>query len=119
MIEADVVAVQRSPAKAVDPPVVAAGFHRRPIVKRAAPALPGGAEGVGGNAGDDLRFEVVLSEAKEVAMRPHVGAVVIDKNRDIAHHPDGALGAVKPQGMPLLVEEELNHATKINLGSHL
>src|SRR5712692_5025236 len=49
-------------------------------------------------------------------MRPNVGAIVVDENGDVAYHPDGALRAGKPQGMPLFVEKELDGAPNGHLG---
>ena len=92
VIEPDVVASLRGPAQAIDPPLVASRPDRIPVIERSAPALAGGAESVGRNAGDHFRLEIVL-QAKKVAMRPHVGAVVGHEDRDIAHHADGALRA--------------------------
>ena len=42
-------------------------------------------------------------------MRPHICAVHIHKDGDIAHNPNLAVPAVIPQRAPLLVEEELDH----------
>ena len=117
VIEADVVASLGAPAQAVDPPVVAARPDRVPVIKRSAPALAGGAEGVRRHAGNCFGLEIVLAQAEEVAVRPHIGAVVGHEDGDISHHPDGTLRAVTPQGMPLLVKEELNHAAEVHLGS--
>src|SRR5712692_2222070 len=52
-----------------------------------------------------------------MAVRPDVDAVIVYENGDVAHHTDGPLRAVKPQGMPLFVEGELDGAPNRHLGS--
>src|SRR5581483_1953389 len=54
MIEADVVAVVRGPAQALNPPLVAALFHHVPAVQRIPPALSRLAEKIRWNAGNDF-----------------------------------------------------------------
>ena len=49
-------------------------------------------------------------------MHPNVGAVVVHEDRDIAHDANRALGAVPPQGLPLLVEGELQGAADLQIG---
>src|SRR6185369_7999353 len=115
VIETDVIASLGAPAQAVDPPVISTRPDRIPVIKRSAPALAGGAEGVRRDTGNSLWFEIVL-QAKKFAVRPHVSTVISHKDGNIAHHPDGTLSAVTPQGMPLRVKEELNHAAKVRLG---
>src|SRR6478752_703935 len=51
MIEADVVAMVRGPAQALNPPLVAALFHHVPAIQGITPALSRLAEKVRGNAG--------------------------------------------------------------------
>src|SRR6185503_15083532 len=46
-------------------------------------------------------------ELKELAPRPHVGAVVRDVDRRIAEEPDAARTRLPPQSLPLSLEEEL------------
>src|SRR6478672_5155477 len=116
VVETDVVASLGAPAQAVDPPIVASLPDCLPVVKRSAPALAGGAEGVRRDTGNSLWFEVILAQPEKIAVRPHVSTVISDEDGDIPHHPDGTLGAVTPQGMPLLVEEELNDAAEVHLG---
>ena len=48
-------------------------------------------------------------------MRPNLGAVVIHKYRDIANHANCTVGAVTPQGAPLLVESELQCTADLNV----
>src|SRR6185369_14919799 len=98
-----------------DPPVISTRPDCIPVIKRSAPALAGGAEGVRRDPRNRFRFEIVL-QAKEIAVRPNVSAVIGHENSDIAHHPDGALGAVTAEGTPLFVEEKLNRAAEVHLG---
>ena len=114
MIEAHDVAGLNRPAHALDPPVVAARLERVPVVQRVAPALSGLAEGIGRAAGDNFGRKVVF-QAKDLGMRPHVGAVIADENRDVANDANAALAAVRAQGAPLLEECELQEALLLKL----
>ena len=107
MIQPDEIAGLGRPAQPLNPPLVTLRPHRIPVVERISPTLPGCAERVGRNAGDDLWLQISI-QPKQIGVSPHIGTVVIDKNGDIAYHPDGTLGTVESQGVPLLVEEELN-----------
>src|SRR5262249_16417311 len=109
VIEANVIASLSCPAQALDPPVVAVSAHRVPVVERIAPALAGGTEGIGRNAGDDFGSEISL-EAIEFLVGPDIGAVVINKDCDIAHDADRCAGAVLADCAPLLPEKKLNDA---------
>ena len=64
VIQADKVAGLGGPAQALHPPFVTAGANGVPVVERIAPALTGGAEIVGRNAGDNFGQEVFLPQAK-------------------------------------------------------
>src|SRR5690348_7115543 len=90
MVETNVIASLCGPAQAIDPPVVAAGAHRVPVVKRIAPTLAGRAERIGRNTGDYFRLQIVL-QSEQFAIGPHIGAVVVHKNRDVANYAYGAL----------------------------
>src|SRR5678816_2379556 len=78
VIETDVVASLGAPAQAVDPPIVTSLPDCLPVVKRSAPALAGGAEGVRRDAGNSLWFEVILAKPEKIAVRPHVSTVISD-----------------------------------------
>src|SRR5207247_5185841 len=106
VIEANVVAGLGGPAQAIYPPVVTSRLHYAPIVERTPPALAGGAESIGRNAGDCLGLKIVFSQAEKIPVRPHIGAVVVHKDRDIPHHPDRVLSAIKAQRMPLFEKEK-------------
>ena len=93
-------------AEAVDPPGVAGARERVPAVERVAPELAGGAEVVGRDAGLEGR-PAVGGEVEELRVRPDVGAVVGDEDRDVAHDADAALAGLPPDVRPLLEEEPL------------
>ncbi len=113
VVEADDVAGCDGPLHALDPPVVAAGLERVPVVERIAPALAGFAESIGRNAGDHLGREIGL-EAEDIGMGPDIRAVVADKDGDIANDADAALGTVTPQRLPLLEEGKLQEALDVD-----
>src|SRR4051812_6096578 len=48
-------------------------------------------------------------------MRPHVSAVVADKNGDVADDLDAALGRSRPDSTPLLGKKELDDAMELQL----
>ena len=103
------------PAHALNPPVVAARFQHVPAIKRISPALTGRAERVGRNAGNDLRFQIRV-QAKDVGMRPHVGAIEADEDGDIAHDLNAAARTLGVQSLPLFEEGELNGASDVEVG---
>src|SRR5437868_2989890 len=111
MIEADVIASLGGPTQAFNPPVISMSPHRVPVVKWIAPALASGTERVGWNAGDDLGSEVGL-EAIEFLVGPHIGAVEINEDGNIAHHADRFAGAVQANSAPLLPKEKLDDTPK-------
>src|SRR5579862_1338890 len=71
VIETDVIASLRAPAQATNPPVVASRPDRRPVVEGTAPALAGGAESVGRNAGNGFGLEIAL-QSEKIAVRPYI-----------------------------------------------
>ena len=90
-------------AQATDPPLVARGSQRLPVVDGIPPELAGGAEVVGGDAG--LHAEApVLVQLEELAVRPDVGRVVRDVDGEVAHQRDAAIGASLLQGLELAEE---------------
>ena len=94
-------------ADAGDPPVEAAFLEGAPFVERIAPALAGGGEVIGRDAGDADGVELLV-ELEDFGVSPDIGAVVVDEDGDIAHDLDALFGAVGANGAPLLVEEELD-----------
>ena len=93
-------------AEAVDPPGVAGARERVPAVERVAPQLSGGAEVVGGHAGLESG-PAVGGELEDLRVRPDVGAVVGDEDRDVAHDLDPAVAGLRAHRGPLLEEQPL------------
>src|SRR5579862_7112297 len=114
VIETNVVAIVRSPAEALDPPVVAFILHHIPTVKRISPALPGFAEKIRRHSGNHFGIKIVI-QAEEPAVRPDIGAVVIDEDGDIAHDTNGALGTIAAQSLPLLTKGKLQGAANLQI----
>jgi len=100
VIDARQVDTGEGAAEALDPPAVAVGAHRRPVVDRVAPQLTGLRERVGRHAGDDG----VLEELRVGAM---VGAVVGDVDRHVAEDPHAALCRMSAERLPLALEAHL------------
>src|SRR5713226_3126239 len=110
VVEADEVAGLRGPAQAPHPPAIASGAHGLPVVEWIAPALSGGTEIVGRDAGDDFRLKVIFFQPEQVAVRPYIGAVVIHENGNVADDTNGLFRAVVTQSVPLLPEEKLHNS---------
>src|SRR5258708_33633703 len=106
VIDADDVGESQRRAEPRHPPSVSTLADDIPSVQRIAPALAGLAEVIGRDAGHDGRFAVVI-ELKELAVRPHVGAVAGDIDRDVAENVDSArVGGFADRG-PLSEKQEL------------
>src|SRR5580658_89812 len=114
VIQSDVVAVLGRPAQPLNPPFIAALLHHVPTVERISPTLSSLAEKIWRHARYNLRLQIVV-QPEQLAVRPHVGAVVIHKDCDIAHNADRPLGAVPSQRPPLLVESKLQRAANLNV----
>src|SRR5208282_6183909 len=114
VIEPNVIAVAGRPAQPAHPPFVAPGLHHIPAVKRVAPTLTSLAEKIRGHAGDDFGLEVLI-QAEQIAVHPDIGAVVVDEDSDVAHNANRTLRAVSPEGLPLLVECELQGAANLQI----
>src|SRR5512146_1714740 len=112
MINAQQVAHVHGPAQALQPPLVSARLEHVPAIQGIAPTLPGFAESVRRHSRDYLRLQVLV-EPENFRMCPHVGAVIIHKNGDVADYADGACRAVLTQGAPLLKEEELQNTADL------
>ena len=107
VVKADFVVEGQRAANASDPPVEAVLLEQRPLVERIAPALAGCGEVIRRNARDADGLKAVV-KLEDLRMRPDIGAVVADKDGNIAEDANPALGAVSSQSRPLFVEEELN-----------
>src|SRR3979490_1124409 len=84
MIDANVVKTMRDPSHAVDPPRISLRLHHVPAIKRMAPALAVLTEKIRRHAGADFGIEVGV-QTKQIGMSQDVGAVKIDKDRNVAH----------------------------------
>src|SRR5437899_5688852 len=117
MIEADVVKIARDPAHAVDPPRISLRLHHIPAIERMAPTLTVFAEKIWRHAGDDLGIEF-RRQAIQIGMGPDIGAVEIDKNRDVAHDANRTLRAIGSKRLPLFEEKELHDAADVEIIEH-
>src|SRR3569832_1460840 len=107
VIDANAVVQLYRAANPLDPPGELAGGHLVPAVDRISPKLPGRTEIIGRNAGHDLRTAIGM-QIELILVHPHVGAVVSDKDWQVANDRDAALVGVTLQRRPLLVELELD-----------
>ena len=93
-------------SNAIHPPGETGFCEDLPLVQGIAPALAGGGEVVGWDAGDADGREVRV-ELKELGVGPDVGRIVIDKDGDVADETNVACGTILAQGTPLFVKGEL------------
>src|SRR5690242_3969881 len=91
---------------AFDPPAVAVFPQTIPAINWITPALSGGTEIVGRNAGNYDRLSC-RSEAKILWVRPHIGAVERDINGDIADDAKSRLMRIGTECLPLAEKLEL------------
>ena len=77
-----------------------------PVVERVAPALAGPAEVVRRHAGDGRRPAVAV-EQEQLRVRPDVGRVGGDEDRQVADQPDALLRAYRRRARQLAEEQEL------------
>ncbi len=92
--------------EAFDPPVEAVPLEDVPAVERVAPQLPRRAEVVGRNP-RDADGVARLVQLEDLGVRPDVGAVGGDVDRDVAEDPDPPLVGCLLDAVPLAEEEEL------------
>ena len=85
-----------------------------PAIKRIAPPLPGGAEVIGRNSGDDRRLAAFV-ELEDLAIGPDVGAVAGNVDGDVAHDADAARVGGLAHRRPLREEEPLHVFMKPDL----
>src|SRR5579872_101419 len=109
MVETDVIAILRRPAQPLNPPSVSTLLHDVPAVERISPPLAGLAEEVGRHASHDFRLKIFV-QAEQFTVCPDVSAVMIYKDRNIAHDANRTIGAILTKSVPLLVEGELQRA---------
>ncbi len=107
MVQPDDIGRLERRAHPLDPPAVPGALHLLPTVERVPPELPGGAEIIGGDAGNG-EGKPPFVQVEERAVGPDVGAVMGDKNREVADDADPPPAAVGPQFAPLPEELELD-----------
>src|SRR5205823_4965148 len=93
-------------AKTLDPPRIAALRQQIPSIDRISPELAGGAEIVWRHTCNRSGISSLV-ELKQLAMTPHIGTVVRDIDRDVAHHANAQLMTTALQLLPLLKKNEL------------
>jgi hypothetical protein len=101
-------------ADALEPPAEAAPLHRVPVVERIAPVLTVGVEVVGRHAGNRERLAVRV-EREQPALPPHIDAVAIDVERQVAEQTDTATVRVALQRTPLQLEQVLLEGERAEL----
>ena len=99
---------------ALYPPAKAIGGDGVPAVKRVSPALPRGAEIVGGDPGNDGELSLVI-HVKNSGVGPGVGAVGGNKDRDVANDLDPAFVRIVAQCGPLFEKSELCVLAQVHL----
>ena len=114
VIEADGVKKREGRPEPGDPPGKPGGAHLRPPVERVPPALPGGAEVVGRHAGHQRRLAGVV-EIELLPIQPDVGAVVGQKDRQVADEGDPARVGVAAQRLPVAGEPPLDEAGELDV----
>ena len=75
MIEPHQIEEGKGGAETINPPFESVGLHHIPAIDRVAPKLPGGAEGVGGHAGNHGRIAPIV-EIEEFRTSPDARAVM-------------------------------------------
>lgn len=118
MVEADDVEQRHIALHAPDPPGVAGLFVRRPVIDRIAPELAGRGIVVGRHAGNELGAEVGL-QLEQLGMRPDVGRVGGNIDRDVADDLDALLLCVRTQRVPLSEEDILEENAEVDLAAQL
>src|SRR5271156_328669 len=96
VIQADDVVEGLGATQAVDPPGEALLLKDIPAIQGIPPTLTGSGEVVGGHAGDADGQEMLV-ELEDAGIGPHIGAVVVDEDGDVADELDLALGTVVAQ----------------------
>src|SRR6185369_373000 len=95
-------------------PLVASLRHHIPAIQRVSPELPCFAEVVRGHT-RDLRGEAFVIKVVELRVRPHISAVMGNKNRNIADDPNAVVIGIRRQRQPLFEEEVLEELVCLDL----
>src|SRR4051812_922658 len=104
--------------EASDPPRITRCRHCLPVVEGIAPQLAARAEVVRRYAGDH-QWVAALVQLEQVLMSPNVGAVVGNKDRDVAHDEDAERSGPGADGKPLFEKHHLAENVKVNLFADL
>src|SRR4029450_1580292 len=118
MIETDRVDVCQQRPCPIDPPPIAIGAERIPVVDWIAPALSVRAEVIRGDAGDDMR-PVLGIEQEQFRVGPDVSGVRGDEERKIANQAHSFRPRVRLQPRPLTGQQELNESHLLDLAQQL
>ncbi|OPZ61571.1 MAG: hypothetical protein BWY88_00175 [Synergistetes bacterium ADurb.Bin520] len=92
--------------QAILPPLERCLSQVIPMVEGVAPTLPRGAKVIRRHPCHRRGGSVAFQQEK-IAMAPHIGAVVIHKNRHVSQDMHSLGGAERPQGSPLAKEDVL------------
>ncbi len=107
MIDASEIGQFEIAAEPFNPPGKPLFGQRLPVVQGVAPSLPRLAEIVRRNTGHAERPAAVV-ELEEPPVRPDIGRVVGDEDRDVAHDADAQAVGVLLESPPLAVENEFD-----------
>ena len=89
-------------------------LHHLPVIVRVAPALAGFREIIGRHPGHDRHIKLSI-QLKPLGMRPHIYAIVSNKNRDIAKQLDATLVGIGFKLRPLLKKHVLGEFNQCQL----
>ncbi len=106
MIDPDQLEQMALAFQSFQPPLVAISRHRVPVIQRVAPVLAVGGKIVRRNTGNDSWIPPGI-EFEQMPVRPDIGAVVGNKNRNVTEQQNAFSPGVVPQALPLVIEDEL------------
>src|SRR5215216_3067826 len=106
VVDAEHINLSQRGADAIDPPDIAGLGVALPVIDRISPELALRGEGVRRNAGDDSWASLPI-QPEQVAVRPDIGAVVGNKDGQIADDGYAPLVCIATDLAPLAMEQEL------------
>ena len=109
MVDAQIVCQGELASDAADPPLISRLFMVIPVVKRISPELACRAEVIRRHSGYGARMSFGI-ELEQLFVRPDIGAVGGDENRDVADDGNVVFVCVFPQLEPLLLKDKLHEA---------
>src|SRR5258708_36167288 len=107
-------AMAASPTEAIDPRGVALALHHLPTVQWIAPTVSRLAEKSGRNSGHHLRLKTPI-KPEQFTVRPHIGTVVVHKDRNVTGNPNRPLRTIASQRLPLFVEGKLQRTADLEI----